>query len=365
MKTRWNWLARSIAVGAVALACFGVAQAQNVCEVINTNVDVDFGVQSADGLASGSLDAVSSTSVTVQCSASVGRRRVLFNTYYDMARFRVCLGLGSGSGGSSGGSRQMKNGGNSISYQLYRDSQRTIPIGLIGGNPSNIYDQDVVLATTEPSAYRSIQITLGPFYGRIPAGQSAAPSGAYSSTFASPGDIQIRWSSTWVTGENPPSGSNVPPAPVPCPQAQDTLNHPGFQAKVNIVPGCTLVSVPTMMDFGTHSTPGEVVDTAAGLAVRCTSGTGYTIGLDRGNTFLGGQRNMRLVGGSIMNLVPYNLYRNAARTQVWRDSPTADVVQGTGSGQNQTYTIYGRATVPDPIPAVGQFQDTVVIKLYY
>jgi len=362
MKNMWNWLKQSLIVTGMLLGVLGATAAhaqQPTCELVNTNVDVDFGSTELGGV---SVDAVANNPLTLSCWGRAGRQEIRRGIFaFTDTLFRVCVGLGSGSGGDASGQRLMKNGANSVQYQLYRNPQRTIPIGSIGGGGGSLntnYDQSATLASNGNVTYRNILITLEPFYGRIAAGQSTVSPGLYSSTFASAGDVQIKWgSSTNFRGA-------IPPVP-PCEQLTDTVIHPGFQAKVNIVPACALISVPAIMDFGTSSTPGAVVDIAAGLSMRCSQGVGYTIGLDQGNTFLGGQRNMRLIGGSIMHTVPYNLYRNAARTQLWRDNPTADVVQGTGSGQNQTYTIYGRATVPDPIPTVGQFQDTVVIKLYY
>ena len=53
------------------------------------------------------------------------------------------------------------------------------------------------------------------------------------------------------------------------------------------------------------------------------------------------------------NQLAYSLFRDAGRTQNWGQTIGTDTTTGTGTGANQTLTIYGRVpaqTVPPPDP---------------
>ena len=61
----------------------------------------------------------------------------------------------------------------------------------------------------------------------------------------------------------------------------------------------------------------------------------------------------------------YALYSNAGRTTAWGDGTTYGAqVSGTGSGSNQSLTVYGRVTASQR-PTPGSFTDTVVITMTY
>ncbi len=61
----------------------------------------------------------------------------------------------------------------------------------------------------------------------------------------------------------------------------------------------------------------------------------------------------------------YTLYSNAGRTTTWGDGTTYGAqVSGTGSGANQSLTVYGRVPASQS-PTPGSFTDTVVVTLSY
>lgn len=59
----------------------------------------------------------------------------------------------------------------------------------------------------------------------------------------------------------------------------------------------------------------------------------------------------------------YNLYRDAARSQVWGDG-TAGTFTVLGQRGNRTLVIYGRIFPGQPVPA-GSYSDTVVATLNF
>jgi spore coat protein U-like protein len=82
--------------------------------------------------------------------------------------------------------------------------------------------------------------------------------------------------------------------------------------------------------------------------VQCTSTTPYSVGLDSGTNASEGQRRMRL--GATANYLNYGLYTDMARSHAWATttsttsctSGTSTCYLGTGSGSNQSVTVYGR-----------------------
>lgn len=72
------------------------------------------------------------------------------------------------------------------------------------------------------------------------------------------------------------------------------------------------------------------------------------------------QRRMQGPGGSFIN---YGLYQDATRSVAWGNT-NATGVQGTGTGQPQSLTVYGRVP-PQPVPGAGTYSDTIVITLSY
>jgi spore coat protein U-like protein len=105
------------------------------------------------------------------------------------------------------------------------------------------------------------------------------------------------------------------------------------------------------------------------ISVRCTTGTGFSIALNAGNT--GSFTGRRMVGPGGDFLV-YNLYTADTYGAVWGDdSGTTDVVGGTGAGMalanELTRTVYGRLLAVDNQNGVeaGAYSDTIVATITY
>lgn len=122
---------------------------------------------------------------------------------------------------------------------------------------------------------------------------------------------------------------------------------------------CVVTATP--MAFGNYAS--AQLDSAATLAVSCTLGTPYTIGLDQG-TGVGATvplRNMTgTVSGSTLN---YSMYSDANRTSVWGNT-VGNLLPGTGNGLVQTLTVYGRIPAGQ-LSAPGLYTDTVTATLSY
>lgn len=111
-------------------------------------------------------------------------------------------------------------------------------------------------------------------------------------------------------------------------------------------------------------------DTTADLAITCTGDSGTTLGvevqLDGGST--GNPSNRQLSGPGVL---AYNIYADAARTQVWGDgsagtgqSATITLSPGSSSG-SATLTAYGRIPRGQRNVPVGAYTDTVLLTVVY
>lgn len=102
------------------------------------------------------------------------------------------------------------------------------------------------------------------------------------------------------------------------------------------------------------------LDAASTLSVRCTSGTGYDVGLSLGDGG-GASTATRLMqdGADTLN---YVLYRDSNRTQLWGMTDGVDMLSGVGNGSAQTIDVYGRVPMQQSSPA-GDYEDTIVVTV--
>ncbi|QPF75051.1 spore coat protein U domain-containing protein [Roseateles sp. DAIF2] len=138
-----------------------------------------------------------------------------------------------------------------------------------------------------------------------------------------------------------------------------------FQVGATILVSCTVSG--TALSFGGSVDPllaSGPVDASAALAVVCTNTTPYTLALNAGVNAGGGAnfgaRTLKHSNGSAA--LPYQLYLDAGRSKVWGDG--ANAYSGTGTGNAQSVTIYGR--LPSLAGAVpGNYSDTVTVTVSY
>ena len=135
-----------------------------------------------------------------------------------------------------------------------------------------------------------------------------------------------------------------------------------FTVNANLVSDCTIVSAPTL-DFGTIGVQNVAYAANSTLTVECTPGTAYTVGLDAGSVSGSSVATRYLDGpGGKMS---FSLYRDASFTQVWGVTPGTDTAGGTGTGSNQSYTIYGRIFGMQTTRAPGTYTSTITATITY
>ncbi len=136
-----------------------------------------------------------------------------------------------------------------------------------------------------------------------------------------------------------------------------------FTVQATIASAC-LVSATTL-NFGTYSPSSATALTGTStVSVNCTSGSPYTTSLNVGSG--GGAFTARtLLSGS--NTLDFNLYKDAAYTQVWGDGTGSTfTVAGTGSGllTANTITVYGQIPISQDKP-VGTYTSLITVTVSY
>lgn len=95
------------------------------------------------------------------------------------------------------------------------------------------------------------------------------------------------------------------------------------------------------------------------IVMTCSGGTSFTISLDNGLNFSGGNRAMANSADPSI-LLSYNLYQNAARTVPWT---TASPLTTTASGGTDTFNVYGRIPGGQSGVTAGTYNDTVQVVI--
>ncbi len=144
--------------------------------------------------------------------------------------------------------------------------------------------------------------------------------------------------------------------------AQATTTTNTFQAKITIQDDCEITS-PTDLDFGTSGLLNANIDQTSTFVVKCTENTSYDIGLNEGTTSGGTTTTRKMTDGN-GNTVDYQMFSDSGRTTNWGDTVGTDTVAATGTGADQTYTVYGRVP-PQDTPPAGNYTDTVTITVTY
>ncbi|RTL86115.1 MAG: SCPU domain-containing protein [Hyphomicrobiales bacterium] len=138
-----------------------------------------------------------------------------------------------------------------------------------------------------------------------------------------------------------------------------------MRVSMTIQAQCSITTPSPALAFPASGVLTTNMDATTTLGVQCTAGTPYTIGIDAG---LGGgsvaQRKMRSGSGAGAATIDYGLFRDAARSQVWGNTPGTDTAAGTGTGAAQSLMVYGRVAAQNT-PAAGLYTDDVTITLTY
>ncbi len=122
------------------------------------------------------------------------------------------------------------------------------------------------------------------------------------------------------------------------------------------------------MNFGLYTPMTTVhVDVMGQINVRCQAQPGsFTVTIGPGSS---GDHTARTMLSATSDILNYNLYRDASRTQIWGDgTPPTFVVSGMRPSQGRPtfydYPIYGRIFA-NQVPNAGRYNDNPVVTVLF
>jgi len=295
------------------------------------------------------------TSTTFSVTCTTGAVALLAN-----ARVTFCLGLPAGTGGTGIAPwRTLANSfGDRLNYQIYSDPSRTIAIGSGAATSPTWVSWQMQYPVPLLGGSGTASFTL---YGRYPANQVLS-AGAFTSALAA--TFQYAYNEPLLGTPNYPATCLLqPPAATGNSNLQAAAMTLTATATVN--PACgAYVTAP--MDFGVNTgTVATNIDRTAVFSLTCVNRSPFQIGLDNG-THADGAGNRRMRVGSSGALLPYELYRDPARTQRWGNVLNTSTASGTGTGAAQNLTIYGRVPpAPGTATPPGSYSDTITVTITY
>lgn len=296
----------------------------------------------AGGVAFGSIDPLNPANTDSTANLSYTCASNTTTNYY----VTVCFNIAAGPLGASAGNRQLTGPGGNLGFQLYRDSARTQPWGAV--NDATFTTPGLANFYLPKNGSQSGSI---PIYARFFGGQATATPGAYTTSFAYP-NIQI----TGILQTTSGLGS--------CGQAgTDAGGFSSFAINATLIKTC-VVNATTDLDFGSQAATATNVGASTGsVTVTCSNNTTYTVGLAPNSTGSAtGAGNMKGTGSN-NDLVPYQLYSNAALTTKWGNTPGSNTLAKTGTGGKLALPIYGKVSSTDYTPDT--YKDVVTVNVVY
>lgn len=283
---------------------------------------------SATNVAFGNVNVLTGTPVDVTATLTVSCTGGSGNGH------RLCISIGSGSS-FSGSQRQLAGpAGAFLDYHLYKDMGRS----LVWGSWQTGF------------AGTGLQVDVGqysttsiPVYARLFGLQQTEPPGSYSSSFTLQPYMQY--------DDYHPARS--------CPTGTKSTTS-SFTASATVVATCTISA--TNLNFGSASVISANVDANSQLTTRCNNGLPYTIALDGGMSSATNPTQRKMSKGA--EQLTYGLYRDGARSLPWGNSLGTSTASGTGSGNSQSFTVFGRVP-PQVTGSPGVYSDTIIASVIY
>ena len=133
-----------------------------------------------------------------------------------------------------------------------------------------------------------------------------------------------------------------------------------LDARLRVDTSCRLFTEP--LQFGNANIFSGVVDATARIRLSCGPAVAYSVAIDNGQHY-NGQRRMFGPPPGWFSYVNYQIYRNAARTQVWGATPATMMTGTTPVNGDVTLIAYGR--VPNSIVLPREYTDIVTVTVNF
>ncbi|HEY0232879.1 MAG TPA: spore coat U domain-containing protein [Dokdonella sp.] len=264
----------------------------------------------------------------------------------------LCFNIGTGTGGSSAAPRTMRDAASdTMNFQMYTDAAHSLVWGSSSVPGTSTLQTTLHFQILSSGTSRGGSLTL---FGRVPSGQTSLHIGGYGSNFTG-GDAQMNY----AYNEAVLDIGNFPATCTGGGSGSGTGTYP-FSSSASVASRCQLATASDMNFGSPASNFAGNIDQVSGISMTCTNGTAWQIGLDNGQSALATTR--RMIGGS--SYVVYELYRDTGRTLRWGNTLNSDTLSGSGSGNTQTLSVYGRVA-PQAGAAAGSYSDKITVTITY
>lgn len=141
-----------------------------------------------------------------------------------------------------------------------------------------------------------------------------------------------------------------------CSPAMAGFDDATFTVSVQVLSSCTVSAGD--LDFGTYD--GNQNDAQSTISVNCTGQTPYTVELNGGEA--GDTAARVMTGDTHATTLGYQLYQDGARSSVFGEG--AEDKDLTGTGANQSVTVYGRMAAGQTLTE-DTYDDVVTVTVTY
>ncbi len=131
-----------------------------------------------------------------------------------------------------------------------------------------------------------------------------------------------------------------------------------FTITATIVANCTISA--GALSFGTYT--GAVSNSTSTIVVSCTKNAPYYVGLNAGTATGATVTTRKMTSGT--HTLNYGLYSNSGHTTNWGNTVGTDTVSGSGTGANQSLTVYGQIPAGQTL-IPGNYSDTITATITY
>lgn len=146
------------------------------------------------------------------------------------------------------------------------------------------------------------------------------------------------------------------------PAAAATTQTATMGVSATVADNCSITATPVA--FGTVDvTSGTAATAQGGITVKCTVGTSWSATASLGTHASGSTRRMAL-SSDPTKLLTYELFRDAGLSNTWT-SDSSGAATGSGTGSNDSISIYARVPTGQQTAALGAYADSVTVTVTY
>lgn len=258
---------------------------------------------------------------------------------------RLCFNLGLGNTSTSNNPRTLGAGVNRMNYNLYTDAATSQVWGTaLTTAPTSVTLIGPLLGGTASTTFR--------FYGKVPGNQPLVKTVNNADT---------RYSETYSTTATVDVSIGLLSGLTNCPLTSPTRISIPLTVTALVQKNCTINA--TNMAFPPKGVLSSATTATSQITVKCTNNNAYSVALD-GGSVANNVLARKMKHATQADTVSYQLYQDAAYATIWGNASGGAPRAGTGTGSNQTYTVYGRVPA-QATPRPGDYKDVVTATITF